>query len=173
MATIRFIEHRNNDPRKQLNQLMHSPESSVLEGKTKFNADKTVNSLYLTILQEAFGNDNPEDCCGPGYKPPLSLCNCCSPQLQHSRCIPPLLSAHSLLILHDDTSQPLQPFHKSFPDFIVDPDWCVNRRFLVCPSKHHTELIFGCLKLLNQKLEKNMCKLPDLVINSVSGPLSP
>ena len=36
----------------------------------------------------------------------------------------------------------------------------------MCPPKHHTELLVGCFKLLSQKLEKNMCKLPDWVINS-------
>ena len=175
MATIRFIEHRNNDPIKQLNRLLHSPESSVLEGKTKFNADKTVDSLYLTILQEAFGNDDPEDdhkvCSILGAV--VLAANPLSPStiatlldFSTQDVYLPLLSAHSLLILHDDTSQPVQPFHKSFPDFIVNPSRCVNMRFLVCPPKHHTELLVGCLKLLNQRLEKNMCKLPDWVINS-------
>ena len=175
MATIRFIEHRNNDPRKQLNRLLQSSESSVFEGKTKFNADKTVDSLYLTIIQEAFGNDDLED----DYKVCSILgavvlaTNPLSPSaiatlldFSTQDVYLPLLSAHSLLILHDDTSQPVQPFHKSFPDFIIDPDRCVNKRFLVCPPKHHTELLVGCFKLLSKKLEKNMCKLPDWVINS-------
>ena len=32
MATVRFIGHRNNNPRKQLDRLLQSPGSSVFEG---------------------------------------------------------------------------------------------------------------------------------------------
>jgi len=30
---------------------------------------------------------------------------------------------------------------------------------------HHSELLIGCLNLMNQGLKKNMCKLPDAVLN--------
>ena len=175
IATIRVIGHRNSDPRKQLNRLLQSPKSSVLEGKTKFNADKTIDSLYLTILQEAFGDDDPED--DPRVRSIFGAVILAANPLSPSTIATildfstedvflPLLSAHSLLILHDDPSQPIRPFHKSFPDFIVDPGRCINQRFRVCPPDHHTELLVGCLKLLNQELEPNMCKLPEWVTNS-------
>jgi len=61
VATVRFIDHRNNSPKKQLNRLLDSPESSAFEGKTKFAANATLDSLYTSILQEAFGDDYPED----------------------------------------------------------------------------------------------------------------
>ncbi|KAF9645523.1 hypothetical protein BDM02DRAFT_3131035, partial [Thelephora ganbajun] len=66
----------------------------------------------------------------------------------------------------EDTDQPVRPFHKSFPDFIVDPTRCTNERFRVSPPSHHPELLVGCLNLMNRTLEKNMCKLPDAVTNS-------
>ena len=175
MAAIRFIEHKNSDPRNQLNRLLQSAGSSTLEGKTKFNTNKTLNSLYLSILQEAFGDDDPED--DPRIRSVLGAVILAANPLAPSTIAAlldfstedvflPLLSAHSLLILHDDTSQPVRPFHKSFPDFVVDPTRCVNQRFHVRPPDHHTELLVGCLKLLNQELEQNMCKLLDGVINS-------
>ena len=175
VATIRFIEHRNNNPRKQLDRLSQSPESSALEGKTKFNVEETIDSLYLRILQEAFGDDDPED--DPKIRSILGAVVLAANPLSPSTIaallgfdtediLPPLSSAHSLLVLHDDPSLPIQSFHKSFPDFIVDPDRCANPRFCVCPPNHHTELLVGCLQLLNQRLEQNMCKLPDGVINS-------
>lgn len=37
------------------------PESSVQEGKTKIMANTTLDLLYMSILQEAFGDDDPED----------------------------------------------------------------------------------------------------------------
>ena len=52
-----------------------------------------------------------------------------------------------------------------FLDFIVDPARCTNARFHVCPSNQHAKLLVGCLELMNQRLEQNMCKLPDGVAN--------
>ena len=78
---------------------------------------------------------------------------------------PLLSSAQSLLILHD-INCPVRPFHKSFPEFIIDPDRCTNQRFYVSPPHHHSRLLISCLNLMSRSLEKNMCKLPDGVANS-------
>jgi len=79
----------------------------------------------------------------------------------------PLLSSiHSLLTLQEDIDHPVRSFHKSFPDFIVDPVRCTNRRFYISPPDHHSQLLIGCLDLMNRTLEKNTCKLPDAVANS-------
>jgi len=61
---------------------------------------------------------------------------------------------------------PVRSFHKSFPDFIVDPARCANPRFRVCPPDQHRELLIGCLELMNRSLELNICQLPDGVLNS-------
>ena len=79
---------------------------------------------------------------------------------------PLLSSAQSLLILKEDTNYPVRPFHKSFPDFIIDPDRCTSQRFYISPPHHHSRLLLNCLDLLHRSLEKNMCKLPDSVSNS-------
>jgi hypothetical protein len=79
---------------------------------------------------------------------------------------PLLSSVHSLLILPEDFDHPVQTFHKSFPDFIVDPARCANPRFCVRPPDQHTELLVGCLRVMNRKLERNVCRLPDGVTNA-------
>jgi hypothetical protein len=175
MATARFIDHKNNNPKKQLDRLLHSPESSVWEGKTKFRANATLDSLYTSILQEGFGDDDPED--DPKVRSVLGAVtlavNPLSPSaiaallgLDTEDVLPILSSAHSLLVLQGDANHPVRPFHKSFPDFIVDPARCANQRFRVSPPDHHAELLVGCLELMNRRLEQNMCKLPDGVVNS-------
>jgi len=78
---------------------------------------------------------------------------------------PLLFSVQSLLILQD-VNCPVRPFHKSFPDFIVDPDRCTNPRFHVSPSRHNSQLLICCLDLMGRTLEKNMCQLPEGVANS-------
>ena len=58
VATVRFIDQRNKNPERQLDRLLQSPESSTLEGKTKFKGSVTLDLLYTSILQEAFDDDD-------------------------------------------------------------------------------------------------------------------
>jgi len=175
VATIRFIDHRHKSPKRQLDRLLQSPESSVFEGKTKFATNATLDSLYTSILQEAFGDDDPEDdpkiCSVLGAV--ILVANPLSPSaiatllgFDVEEVFLLLSSVHSLLTLQEDVDHPVHPFHKSFPDFIVDPARCTNPRFRVCLLDQHKELLVGCLKLMNRSLEPNICKLPDGVINS-------
>ena len=175
VATVRFIDHKNNSPRRQLDRLLDSPESSGFEGKTKFTANETLDSLYTSILQEAFGDGYPED--DPKVRSVLGAVvlamNPLSPSaiaallgFDVEEVSPILSSVHSLLTLHKDDDHPVRPFHKSFPDFIVDPARCANSRFRVSLPDQHTELLIGCLDLMDRSLMQNMHKIPDGVINS-------
>ena len=175
VASIKFISHRNNDPKEQLNRLLQVPRETVYEGKTKFNPTTTLDLLYLSILQEAFGDDYPED--DHKIRSVLGAVTLAADPLSPSTVATllgfgtksvflRLLSVHSLLVLQEDTNHPVQSFHKSFPDFIINPTRCVNPRFHVSPPIHHSELLIGCLQLMSQKLEKNMCKLPDAIANA-------
>ena len=174
VATIKFINRKNFHPKKRLELLLQLPESSAHEGKTKFNASISLDSLYISILQEAFGDDSEED--NPNIHSVLAAvvlaANPLSPSaiatlltIDPEDVTPLLLSVHSLLILDEDNSKLVKPFHKSFPDFITDPARCTNERFYIPPS-HHLELLVNCLDLMNQTLEKNMCQLPEAVSNS-------
>ena len=173
MATIRFID-QNKNPKKQLSLLLQSSESG-LEGRTKLKENTTIDSLYRSILQEAFGGYDPEE--DSNVRSVLGAVvlaiNPLSPStiaallgLDPGDVSPLLSSVHSLLAFEADTDRPVRPFHKSFPDFIVDPGRCTDLRFRVCPSDQHANLLVGCLELMNGTLEQNMCQLPDGVTNS-------
>ena len=175
MATVRFIGQRSSSPKKQLDCLLRSQSSSVFEGRTKFRADTTLDSLYTSILQEAFGDDDPEN--DSRIRSVLGAVvlatNPLSPSaiaallgFESEEVFPILLSMHSLLVLREDINQPVRTFHKSFPDFIVNPARCLTSRFRVCPPDQHAELLVGSLKTMNRELEWNICKLPDGVVNS-------
>ena len=175
MATVRFIGERNNSPKKQLDRLLQSQGSSVFEGRTRLKTNATLDLLYTSILQEAFGADHPEN--DPRVRSVLGAvvlaANPLSPSavaallgFESEEVLPLLSSLHSLLVFQEDIDLPVRPFHKSFPDFIVDPDRCTNPRFRVCPLDHHTELLSGCLETMNRELKRNMCNLPDGVVNS-------
>ena len=176
VATVKFIDKRGTNPRKQLDLLLQSPESSLREAKTKLKTNTTLDSLYTSILQEAFDDDNDPDNdlkVRSVLGAMLLAANPVSPstiaellRLDADDVFPLLSSVQSLLILQEDINCPVRPFHKSFPDFIVDPDRCTNQRFRVSPPHHHSQLLIGCLDLMGQKLGKNMCKLPDGASNS-------
>ena len=174
-ATIKFLDHRNNDPRGQLDLLLQSQEHSSLEGDVELKEGATLDSLYTSILQGAFGKDHPRD--DPKVRSVLGAvvlaANPLSPSsiatlfgLHAQDVFLRLSSAHSLLILEEDINYPVQPFHKSFPDFIIDSTRCTSQRFQISPSDHHLELLIGCLELMNKTLKKNMCNLPEAVRNS-------
>jgi len=174
VATVKFVNYKNNSPKEQLERLLQTPQSTVYEGKTKFKPNTTLDSLYMSILQDAFGDDDLEDDqIGRSVLGAVVLVtNPLSPSSIATilgfgtvGIFRRLSSVHSLLILQEDVDSPVRPFHKSFPDFIVDPARCTNKRFHISPPIHHSELLLGCLRLMNQLLEKNMCKLPDTVAN--------
>ena len=174
-ATIKFLDHRNNDPKGQLDLLLQLPECSDLVGGIKLMAGTSLDSLYTSILEGAFGSDHPRD--DPKVRSILGAVilatNSLSPSTMASLLgfsvtdvFLRLSSVHSLLIFPGDTNCPVRPFHKSFPDFITDPARCINQRFQISPPDCHLELLLSCLELMNQTLEKNMCNLPEAVKNS-------
>ena len=82
----------------------------------------------MSILHEAFKDHDPEDVrsvlgsviLATNPLPPSAIGTLLSFDTED---VSPLLSsAHSLLILHEDIDHPVRAFHKSFSDFIVDPD---------------------------------------------------
>ena len=173
-ATIKFIDKKGANPRERLNLLLQSPESSGLKAKTKFKGNTTIDSLYASILQGAFGGHSNlpkvQSVLGAMVVAacPLSTSTIAIlSDLDHPMEVFFILaSLQSVIITPPDKNSPVQPFHKSFHHFIIDPDRCKNKRFHVSPPAHHSELLLGCLRLMNRKLEKNMCKLPDGVANS-------
>ena len=174
VATVRFIGWGNISARKQLKRLLQVPESTTHQGKTELNPKSTLDSLYTAILQGGFGADDPENdqeihsilgaiVLATNPLSPSSISTLLG--FDTSDVCYQLSLVHSL-VLQGDSDHPVKPFHKSFPDFITDPARCIDQRFYISPPHHHHELVKGCFELMNQTLEKNICKLPDAITNS-------
>ena len=130
VATINFLEHKFQCPSDRLEALMKSPENTTHEGKAKLKAHNSLDSLYMSIFQEAFFENSEED--NTMVRSVLSAVVLVANPLS-SHAIATLIgfrgslvqhlleSIQSLLLLPEDPSHPVQPFHKSFPDFITDP----------------------------------------------------
>jgi hypothetical protein len=174
-ATVKFLNHKFLRPSDRLDVIMKSPESTSPEGMAKLDEYTSLDFLYMSILQAAFlDNDNNDDGTVRSIIGAVILAaNPLSPSmiaaLMGSRCdqVQCLLeSIQSLLTLAEDPHYPVQPFHKSFPDFITDPTRCIDRRFHIPPDHYHSELALNCITLMDHSLKRNMCSLPDYILNS-------
>lgn len=65
-----------------------------------------------------------------------------------------------ILIIPGDEKVPIQVLHKSFSDLLTDPAQCPNQLF-IDPPTHHRGLLLSCLRLMKEKLKKNICDLDD------------
>ena len=173
-ATLNFLEHKFQCPSDRLDTLMRSPESTTHESKAKLKAHTSLDYLYTSIFREAFLENNTED--NAMVRSVLSavvlITNPVSPStiatlmgFGNDRVQRLLESIQSPLLLPQDPNSPVQPFHKSFPDFITDPTRCTDTRFYISLD-YHTELVLHCLDIMDKLLEKNMCSIPDYVLNS-------
>jgi hypothetical protein len=174
VATVNFLKHRFKRPADRLEIILKSPDSTAYEGRVELKVHASLDSLYTSILSEAFRKNGDED--NAMVRSVLGamvlVANPLSPSaiatLMSFECDEVLLlleSVQSLLALREDIDHPIQPFHKSFSDFITDPARCTDMRFYVPPG-YHTELVIRCLELMEKSLKRNMCSVPDYALNS-------
>ena len=162
---IKFIASKYHTPAERLALITSLPQSTVHEGKSG------INLLYTQFLEQAFYDvDSDEQELYSHFRAtvgavvlvfnPLSM-NALSTLLGVSDISITLCSLHSVLKLPEDKAHPIYVFHKSFPDFLLDPGRCKDRRFYVNPSVHHQEILLSCLNMIERKLKKNICNLDD------------
>ena len=174
VATVNFLKHKFKCPSDRLDMIMKSPDTTAHEGKVELKVYASLDSLYTSILGEAFRKNGDED--DAVVRSVLSavvlVTNPLSPSaiatLMGFECDEVVLlleSIQSLLALHEDTDYPIQPFHKSFPDFITDPARCTDPRFYISPD-YHAELFLRFLQYMSNSLKKDMCGVSDYVLNS-------
>jgi hypothetical protein len=162
-----------------LDAIAKLPESTAPEGKILFKPKTTLDSLYTSILQEAFSEEtfDKED---PDVDskvrttigtivllvnplPPPAIAELIGLEPEEVTLFITLVQ--SLLVVGEDFNQPVKPFHKSFPDFITDPSRCADTRFYVSPQHLHFELVTNCLRVMNEGLERNLLSLPEYALN--------
>ena len=175
VATVKFLDSNTHLPDHRLRVIVELPECTAPEGKTRFNPKTTLDSLYTSILQTAFSEEDPEvySRVRSTVGAVILLVNPLSPSgiakligLDPREVIMFLALVQSLLALSEDPNQPVKSFHKSFPDFITNPSRCTDTRFYISPGNLHCELAMNCLRTMNRGLEQNLLSLPDYTLNS-------
>ena len=174
VASVKFLDSKAQLPKRQLDIIAGLPESTGHEGKTRFNSKTTLDSLYTSILELAFGEEGPEVCSRVrstigavvllvNALPPTAIADLIGLDPEEVTLF--LTLVQSLLVFDEDSGQPVKPFHKSFPDFITDPSRCTDSRFYISPGHLHLELVTNCLRVMNNGLEQNLLSLPDYALN--------
>jgi len=177
-TVVKFVASEGDLPTERLSLITSLPQSTTEEGKSG------VDELYTKVLQQAFSDvhaENSQRCLrfqtavgtvllifNPLSIKALSELLELNTQHIHNT----MRSLHSLLLVPESTEDPICPFHKSFPDFLMDPDRCEDRRFLVDPAGHHAEILLACLRLMEKRLKRNICNLDDYVVLSEIKDLS-
>jgi len=169
-TVIKFVESENHLPTTRLSLVTSFPQSTFEEGRSGIDA------LYTQILEQAFHNIHMDD---KGFYAhfrsrlgvvllllnPLPI-KVLSNLMRASDIHTTFRSLHSLLLIPKTMEDPIRVFHKSFPDFLTDPERCRDKRFFINPSIHHQEILFLCLNLMKERLKRNICNLDDYTILS-------
>ncbi|KAG8925068.1 hypothetical protein FRC02_009950, partial [Tulasnella sp. 418] len=66
---------------------------------------------------------------------------------------------NSILLVPDDPYDLIRIFHKSFPDFMTDPQRCKDDKFLIKRRVYFTRLALQCILIMNSSLRRNMCDI--------------
>ena len=175
VATLKFLDHAFTPPSKRLDIIIGAPESTIHEGQTKLRPTTTLDSFYLSAFQDAFKGMDTEDhkkvrlvigTVIPAVNPLPPSAISTLVNLGKREAMNLLQLIHSLLKLSEDPDYPVLPFHKSFPDFIIDPLRCPDPRFHISHETGHLELALSCLRLIDNSLEQNPLSLPNYALNS-------
>ena len=169
-TVVKFVASEVDSPTERLTLITSLPQSTFKEGKSG------VDQLYTKVLQQAFTDIDPDNSQRfPRFQTvvgvvllifnPLSIKGL-SGLLGHSTeyIRNSIRSLHSLLLVPEGIEDPVRIFHKSFPDFLMDPHRCEDKRLLVEPKGHHVEILLACLRLMEERLKRNICNLDDHAI---------
>jgi hypothetical protein len=164
-TVVKFIASEIYLPTEMLALVTSLPQSTAREGMSG------VDELYIKVLEQAFQDVHAGD--SQHYSRfktvvgtvllvfnPLSV-KALSDLMRVPGTSTTLRPLHSLLLIPDNTKDPVHIYHKSFPDFLTDPKRCEDQRFFVDPTFHHVEILLSCLNLMKERLKKNICNLDE------------
>ena len=167
---VKFVGSQYHPPNERLHLITSLPQDTSHEGKSG------IDPLYTQVLEHAFHDADQhffthlKSVVGAVVLIfcPLSV-NALSDLLRNhgtpSRIYNTLCPLHSLLI-PDNTEGQARIFHRSFPNFLTDPEWCKDKHFFVDPMVHHEEIFVSCLSLMKERLKRNICNLDDHAVLS-------
>ena len=164
----RFIESEHHEPNERLQLIITTPDSTIHEGHAG------IDPLYTQVFLHAFSSVKGDAVFANLRRVLGAVVLAFNPlsrkeiaeilNIKTSLITATLRHLHSVLLVPHEDSKEIRIFHKSFPDFLQDPDRCSDPRFFISSPVYHADMALGCLKLL-KKLKRNPCDLPDFAMN--------
>ena len=168
---MRFIDSLFASPQKRLKLIIDLPKSTIYEGKSG------INVVYHQILSVSLENADEDD---PDFYnqlhlvvgsivialkslPHADIADILEMTLENIWTI--LTHLHLVLIVPESTTEPIRILHKSFADFITNNQRCSDGRYSIDAPAHHSVLGGRCLKLMETRLMKNICRLLRYAMN--------
>ena len=163
-TVVKFVASQHNPPDKRLALIVSLPQDTSHEGKGG------IDLLYTQVLEQALHGEDQAFYLHFKFvvgtvlliSNPLSIKALSGLLRNHSEKYTihsTLRTLHSLLLVPDNIDDPVRIFHKSFPDFLMDPERCTDTRFFVNPPNYHREILLSCLDVMKRELKKNICNL--------------
>jgi hypothetical protein len=163
-ATVcRFVADSNFDPNERLQEFLTNSSGSKLDDtyrpvlKQLLVKDKSDREKLIAEFQKIIGVIIL-------LANPLSLSALAELlELQERNVSIRLRSFHSVLIIPSDPNLPIQTFHSSFHDYLLDVGTKTDTeilRFWVNKGEKHELIARQCLTVMGRYLKKNICGLP-------------
>ena len=165
-TVVKYVVSKSCVPTEQLEQIISLPQCTSQEGRG-------VDPLYTQILEQAVDVNASKKDKEKIYNcfrtvvgavllafNPLSV-RALSELLGTSNIFSTFYPLHSLFLVPEKAENPIQVFHKSFPDFLTDHERCNGKWFFVDPAVYHAKMFFSCLRLMRERLKRNICNLDD------------
>jgi hypothetical protein len=157
-------------------QMIENRLSSVLRRSCSVTEpQKHLDEIYITVLRHslpaAFSDTEKEELLGTLRHVLGSVVVLLSPLSTHSlgrlvnisfQNIDEILEdLHAILDIPKDQTRPLRLHHPSFRDFLLSPQRCSDVLFWVDEKKAHEALVNHCIRIMSEKLKRNICGLED------------
>jgi hypothetical protein len=169
-TVIKALDRKGVSPRKQILELLADPTVSLYEGQAG------LDKLYSDILKEAVPENDSK--LASKLQSILGIL-VVARDLVSATTVASLLGGgwdaedvrvaldglHSVLIVPDSERDPLQFYHKSFPDFLVDSSRCTDPRFQINRDDHEYTTAQRCFTVMERKLKRNICGLKRYAMN--------
>ena len=164
----RLVESEHHEPNERLQLIVTQSDSTVHEGRAG------IDPLYTRVLEHAFSGIEDTTIFANLKRVLGAVILAFNPLSREqiakvlgvgaSLVVTTLRHLHSALLVPNEDTKEIRVFHKSFPDFLQDPNRCSDPKFLVDTTTHHGDMVLGCLRLM-KKLKPNPCDLPDFAMN--------
>ena len=160
-TVVKFVTFKDHSPNERLADIISLPQRPSKKESLELTSSTPRSwSRHSATYQQMIWSSILT--LGPFMFDPLPM-NALSTLLRVSNISTSLHSLHSLLLVPKSRDRSIWIFHKSFLDFLTDPERCKVERFFINSSIHHQQVLLSCLSLMKERLKKNICNLDDYI----------